>query len=676
MSKNPLTSPPKLDKNTHMDEHSINTEVGSLIFAQADTFDETKSKTIKSDSYIEVSNNEKVQSKLKIHAGGQVLLQSADSLSLNVGNNIDISVKGNKQEAIAGDVRSMKKGDHVHLDGAHTKEQQDAANQIYQSHARIQEARMQAMDTKGQMVACPVCSNEHAVDTKSDTIDALFAWLRKILPPFFCFPFDTLQYVLHVLISPFLSIVQNIGLSGPSGCGSSGCKNGQVESPVEKMKAADKATANAIKQESENLTKNAKILSGGNKAQQIGGDVVYKIGYKKNDLPAYKNLGVTVPYGFCWKPSRTQSGNLYMSSEGTADTISFNQPQVHENGGSVLLDVANKFQINVGSPGIDVLTSGRFTVQSGDVVITATQGEAVFGSGNKTTIKGQNVFIDADDKSGKSGFGIQAKHTMVGGSFNVRGDAAFKGHLTTDGSISTPHLIVPSMRGKVTVGSTSKFTTEKAEWQYGGKALHISNLVKDITLKYNPANGTDYSKTLTALINLTAEYYNEIMLSIPVEPTITGICVVAGFGASTGIVLNFPHVHQLWGHDHFHEYTSPKASYWNDRHGWGQERMAGSPIPTPAAAMGDNLSPGPDSKPGGCGGGGLYTRNRNENYGLDPLNPSGGLDWIPLDIQRKPDGTLTPTPRTSLIYGISGYPFTPPPWNGNVGTTPLSSAAC
>lgn len=663
--------PPKLDENYEAENHTISTKIGSLIFGVFKSFNEKISKTVKDDSYIELSNNEAAQSKVRLSAGGQVLIKSSDSLAINSANNIDISVKGVKQEVIAGDSKTMVKGNTVHVDGSQTKEQQDAANEIYKSHVKIQEARLKALDKKGEMVACPICNTKHAVDKKSDIVDGTFAFIRKYVPSFCSFNIDLFQWLSQTLVSPFLSIVNNIGLSESKGCGSSGCKGGMVESPVSKMKAADAASKTALKQESDNLTKQSQKISGGSIAKSIPGDVITKIGLKKNDLKAYKNLGVTIPYGFSWKPSRTVSGNLYMSSEGTTDTVAFTPPAVQENGGSIMLDVCQKFTINAGSPGIDFLSTGRFNVQSGDIVMTATEGEAVFGSGNKTTIKGKNVFIDADDKSGQSGFGIQARNTMIHGSLNVRGDAAFKGHLTTDGAISTPYLIVPSMRAKTTLGANSRFVQGTANWSYAGASLQIVNLAKDILTKYSKL---DYlTQPVTGAINLTMEFYNCITHKFPVDG-ITGIFVgTCALGPCAGFIFNFPHSHTNTGSDHFHEFSSPKASYWNNRKGWGEERMAGSPIPTPAPAMGDNVSPGPFGKSGGCGGGGLYTKNRNENYNLNIDDPNGGLDYIPLNIKRNPDGDLIPTPRSSFIYGISTGSInssstnnsTPPPYNTN-----------
>lgn len=634
---------PKLDANYEKEDHSIFTKIGGLIFAVYRSFDKKKSNVVRDDSYIELSNNEKAQSKIRISSGGHILINAAENLTLGANKHLNISVKGKKQEVVSGDNVSYTKGEVRTIKGKQGDSEKEAANKLQEINSKIQEARLNAMDTKGNMVACPVCNVTHLVDNHSSVVQNLFICIRKYLIPYFCFPLDVIEFLAKTLISPILTPKKNIGLTGTQGCGSPGCKGGTIESPVAAIKAADKATAQAIKQNSEDISKFSKQLGiGGAEAIPYKGDVLFKIGLKKNSVPAYKKKGHHA-FGLYFAPGKGGNSHvLALGSKGSAPKIIYCQPQ--RTHGSIMFDVANNFTINAGSPGIDMQTSGRFSVMAGDVIVNATEGEAIFGSANVTTIKGKNIILDANDMSGDSGLSIQSQHTMVNGSFNVRGDAAFKGHVTMDGALSCPYLIVPSMRTESTAGASSKFKIEGPNWVGTAAALSIGNLIKDIVFRYVM---TGYIMSIAGIYALVCEIYDTIMMAMTIELIPTGIAI--GFIYSQ--VWNFKHNHTRVGEDHSHSTTVPKSSFWNDRKAWGQERMAGSPVPTPSPVHGDTPSPGPKSKSGACGGGGLYTKNRNESYGLNPLDAFNGLNYIPYSIKRNPDGTLNPPPKFSVTYG-------------------------
>lgn len=651
---------PILNNTTEKETHGQSTKTGGLFF-NIYRFITGRSRVVRDESYVELSNNEKAQSKLRMSAGGSVLLQAGDNLTLTTPRHMNVSVKGDEQKVVAGKRRIINKDTKQVQDGTQTKKELEAADNLQKATSKIQEARLNALDTKGNMVTCPVCNVTHMVDNKSSVVDGFFNYIRKNLPPYFCFPIDTLQFLGRTLVSPILSVVKNIGLTGEEGCGSPACKKGMVESPVNAIKAADKATQKAIKDNSEEIDKQSKALgTGGAEVVVKKSDLLYKVGLKKNAVPVYKKKGNHV-FGFYFAPGKNgRGGDLAMGSRGSAPKVVYCPPQ--RTHGSVMYEVANNFTINAGSPGVSIQTSGRFHTIAGDIILNATEGEAVLGSDNVTTIKGKNIILDANDTSGDSGLAIQSTHTMVHGSFNVRGDAAFKGHVTTDGALSTPYLIVPSMRTESSSSASSKFKTEGANWIGAAAVLSKGNLVKDLVFRYI-MNG--YAGSIAGLTSLVIETYDTIKTAATIEPLPTGFALGVAFTAwgpapvvcvppALGGVWNFTHNHMLAGNDHSHSVTSPKASYWNDRNAWGQERMAGSSIPTPAPVNGDGVSPGPASKRGGCGGGSLYTKNRNEFYGVPPLDPFNGKNYIAVPISRTPDGTLIPPPKFSATIGISG----------------------
>jgi hypothetical protein len=654
----PTVQGPRLDESNEKEDHGLLTKNGGLIFRVFKSLNKKISNLVTNNSYIELSTNDVPQSKIRMSAGGDVFIQSGSNLTVNSLGNASYSTKGNEKKAVSGTYTVYAKRDDKKIVGKQNKKEREAAEKLQKITDNIQEKRLDAMDTKGNMVACPVCSVTHLVDSHSSLVDAFFGFIRKLNIPYFCFPLDVVEKLAKALISPILSPKKNIGLTGPKGCGSPGCKGGQVESPVAAFKAADKATTEAIKANAEEISKLSKTLGGGGAAViPHKGDVVYKAGLKKNSAPAFKKKG-NHTFGLFFKPGENGNGHsLAMHSKGSAERVIYCPPQ--RTHGSIALEVANNFTINAGSPGVDIQTSGRVNIMAGDVIVNANEGEAVFGSGNVTTIKGKNIILDANDSSGDAGISVQSPHTMFNGSLNVRGDAAFKGHLTTDGAISCPYLIMPSMRTQSTMSSSSKQKVEHANWQAGGLALASTNFVKDIIFRYVM---TGYIFTIAGLFALVVEVYDLIMMALTLEMQITGICFgyaacAYGGGPFFGYVINYVHNHGKCGDDHSHDINVPKTSTWNTRKGWGQERIAGNSIPTPAPVNGDESSPGPRSKPGGCGGGGLYTKNRNEKYKVNNLDPFNGLNYIASPVKRSADGTLIPAPTFSFVQtAISNVP--------------------
>lgn len=634
------------------ENHGIFTKVGALNFNVMKTNNDGTGSNVETEtSYI--SLQDKWSSMLKLFYGN-VVLKAINNLSLYTSKHLNVSVKGDRQEAISGSSVEYIKGDSKRVIGTQTDSEIAAAKELNTINNAIQTARVDAVsNTKGTMVACPICSVTHLVDNKQGISDGIFGLIRKNLPPYFCFPLDTIQKLTSVLISPFLSQKKNIAFTGTKGCGSPGCKNGMIESPINAMKSADSATTRALKQNAEKIKKSEQQLkTGGTELTTVKQDMVFKIGLAKNNSVAFAKRGHNV-FGLSLQAGPNSPEYLAINSKGSAPKIVHCPPQ--RTTGSLMFDVSNNFTVNAGSPGIDLQTSGRFNIMAGDVVVNATEGEAVFSSGNVTTIKGKNIIIDANDSSGDSGVSIESDQTMVHGGFSVRGNAAFKGHVTADGSLSVPHLIVPSMRTESSPSAPSKSKTEGANWGFGGIKAAATCLTKDLAFRYL-MNG--YIMTISGVYSLVRETYDLALLSTYYEWRTSGFGI--GYGYVT--LFNKTHNHSMCGMDHTHSVTTPLASYWNTRKGWGQERVGACPVPTPCPGFGDSPSPGPKSKPGGCGGGGLYVKDRNERYNLDLNDAYSGNNYIHVPITRKPDGSIstingkTDSPNFSWVYSYSGIP--------------------
>lgn len=628
------------------------TEVGGVKIRRQVYVDENNSETPKNNSYVLIQD---MWGSLVRFWRNHIVIRSAGGLSINVGGNKNESVKGDEQKAVAGNSIKYTKQNDKTIKGTQTNKEKKAAEELEKINQKVQKARTDTAANSKKKTTCPVCNQKHLVDRGTDLVTSIFNTIEKYLGlviPWKCFPFDLLNLLASVVIAPFLSLTRNISIRG-KGCGSPGCTNGEVEVPD--LNKADRAGAAVIKAEQTNISKFSKELkSGGSEATVYKTDVMVRVGLAKNQAEPYKEVGShTFPLKFV--PAENKKDVLAYDSKGSAKRILFLPPQRTQ--GSWMFDVANNFTINAGAPGIDLQTSGQLTADVGSLSLKAGSGEAYIGSNNVTTVKGKNVILDANDQSGDAGVLISSPHTMVQGSFNVRGDAAFKGHVTTDGALSVPHLIVPSMRTESTTNATSKFKTEGANWAGSAQALAASNLAKDLLLRYLFPG---YMTTTAGWTALAAEIYDLLTTATIIEPsptgTFVGVCAGIGGGVCTGVIFNFRHNHTRAGEDHSHTVTSPKASYWNTKAGWGSERAAGSPVPTPAAALGDSMSPGPKSKAGGgCGGGGLWIKQRNERYGIVGNDAFYGGNYVPINIERFPDGTINPLPQFSYYYSCTPY---------------------
>jgi hypothetical protein len=659
-------------------EGFFNSLVGSIELNTDITKDPSGSSVPSNNSFINIKDY--WQSLIQL-ISGNIIISAVSNLSLYAAKHMNISVKGTQQTVIAGDKIEYVQGDVRTQYGKQGEEQKKAAKDLDDSNTAVQQKRIQAIQsTQGEKMPCPVCSTIHLVDHNPGAlVDRIFSWLYKNIP-FFCFPLDIVQKVLRAIIAPLgLSPTENISLTNGKGCGSAGCVNGQIESPLAGLKAADAATDSAMQEQADKVN-SASIKLGSGGAKLFGPyktDVMFKMGLKKNTVPAYTQKGHQV-IAFALTNNKAGnalgSANLALDSTGSCKRIIYCEP--NRTPGSIFFDTANNFTINAGTPGINLQTGGRVRIDAGDMVMTANQGEAVFGSGNLTTVKGKNIILAAQDFSGESGVSIESAQTMVTGGFSVKGNAAIKGHLTTDGSLSIPHLICPSMRSEATSNSSSKFATEGANYYPTNSVLKLSNFLKDLAFRYVMSG---YIMSLQGITALVMEVYDLAMSTTmfdtsPIGTTALGIgTAFTVWGPAPvicfppfGFVLNLKHNHTICGNDHSHTTTSPLASYWNTREAWGSERQGASPVPTVPPPYGDSPSPGPKSKPGACGGGGLYVKARNENYNLNIDNAfyfNNQLNsYLPIPISRTPDGNTFTTytsgkgralpPTYSRVYGV------------------------
>jgi hypothetical protein len=152
----------------------------------------------------------------------------------------------------------------------------------------------------------------------------------------------------------------------------------------------------------------------------------------------------------------THAGLIY-STKGNCARMTYAEPPISAQG-NWTIEVGQKMTTVVGLS-YDLIVNAKAYIKAAGVEIAATQGEAIFSSNNLTCVRGENVMIDA-----AGGIHIHSDSTFVAGAFNVSGDSAFKGHLTLDGAISCPYLIMPSMSQTSSFSGTSKFIDHQAYW--------------------------------------------------------------------------------------------------------------------------------------------------------------------------------------------------------------------
>ena len=253
-------------------------------------------------------------------------------------------------------------------------------------------------------------------------------------------------------------------------------------------------------------------------------------------------------------------------------------------------------------------------MQFGSVTITAGSAEAVFASDNVTSIKGKNVFIYGDDRSGTEGIQLNARHTLVTGALAVNGNFTTLGSLRIDGNLSTPSLITRSMRLQTTHSGSTKTVNNTAEWAVGSaQALTVADKALQLICR-DLIPG--YVMEPNGIFTIALEAFNLAVINTVVEPIPTGFAFFFGCLTCPPMFLpiwNWRHTHPLTPQTHTHDHTVPHGQYLNDRESWGSAATDGSHVPTPANEIADGPTPGPKSYGGSCGGGGFGFGSPNSN---------------------------------------------------------------
>jgi len=587
---------------------------------------------------------------------GNIFSNAPGNISLNAGEEVHITAH-NKQETTSGGSAVYNKGETVHNHGEMTDEDK-AKMKEYQGYLDqiTQKAQDAIKNTAAEKVTCPNCAQMHLIDDKSDQWVIILDYIRRIVDnfPYLTFPFAVLRTLIMKVYVPLLGQKTNLGLNGGEGCGP-GCKSGEKDGMSLKMQAGEKAVKDEMEKLSDKMNKLTIAMKNSSATAKVHKDSeIHIYGDPTAGPPKTKPYVTPGPHHSLpmnLRVSDSWRNKLRVSTEGNCKVVVY-QPPLHSPFGNLMMQVQNNLKITTGNAGMDLMSTGEIAVKGGSVHVNASEGELSITSKNLTTIGGGNVLIAADNKSGDTGVCIDAKHTYVRGAFNVNGDAAVLGALTLDGPLSVPYINCPTMAAPTTLNGSSKYANHHANWEEFGAALNALNFETDLITKFlfQPS----LLLTGSGLTEIIMEAYNLIMMAIFIEILPTGIFIGAGVGlgacAVAGLVWNFTHNHTQAPQDHTHEVAVPKGGSWKTLAGAGQQRAAGNPAPTVAPTSGTWPSPGPRALGGGCGGGGLFKKARNQNYGIDSEDAFNGGNYVNTTVVRNPDGSIYPPP--DLTYRV------------------------
>lgn len=622
--------------------------------------------------------------------GQGMAFKSPADIGFFAGMNYFESVAGDRQSTQGGDNHTYTQGNETKQVGEADTKQVEAAKKLQEATHEIDKKKMDTIkNTKGSQVECPNCATEIATDGGMCLIDLACKLIRLGIPNF-PYPLDIVERFLNWLGIPLLTPEPVKELNGGQGCGSPGCKNGMVESPQKAIQTANEQAANEIQSKQKELEQYQRDMGGGG-SQVFGpfmGDVTIQAGHPEtqNNAPVVElKNNRTLPFRL--GHAKDKRKGLIPYTNGNCKEAIFSEPLI--NPGSLFVNVTEKFKLVAGSPGIDVMTTGKLDVMGALTNIGATKGELMLYSDNLTTLKGKNVLIDAKDRSGDTGVRIESDNTMIAGGLSVTGDLALKGSLVMDGGLHCTHITAPGER--VSSGPTGDAHQVHSGANWNNPSTGLQATLYDIYDKAYKKLSRDAYNTLTLGIlrppeikTLIEETYQSTMLATIVDNTYmptgfattwfappgapvgsplvvlgtamttTGPAPVVGYvvGGQTMPVYNFTHNHNSPGNDHSHDYTSIQSSLPGNTASAREASPEPSHVPTPAKTSGMGTKPGHKSIGDLCipcinlGGGG--NAKRNAGYGLGAGNPFADTNYVQADGQFDPNGNLIPQPSIDI----------------------------
>jgi hypothetical protein len=325
----------------------------------------------------------------------------------------------------------------------------------------------------------------------------------------------------------------------------------------------DKAAAEHLKKNIDKIDELSAKLGhspGGSRLTRIAGAEVLLVGHEFNGAPSYdvvKNVpgpGNKVTKG---------AGRAAVDAGTTEHTqVNGNNVPANSGGGHYIIRCSNRFQLAVGSQGINIKTSGPLEIDGG--IVHFTGAEVLVGSKNQTTISGNHLVLD--------GKNISITPTGASKQVGVNGSLAVTGNIQSGGAyidnLYVSKITCPSKQISTKASSQGSIITGPPAW--GGTnqealKLAIKDLIKNISDSSADPNlfSTCGAITPKGILKLADNMTNLIYSGIPVETKPTGIAIVTALGVGGGLIYNYPHVHVLPDDPHTHDVKVPATNHEN-----------------------------------------------------------------------------------------------------------------
>ena len=616
---------------------------------------------------------------------GAVLLRSIADMSIDVGRNYSFSVKGSAQYTYLGDKHEYVKGNKTKVEGDNSTKARQAAQKLNKLTQQTQQAKAEAFkNTQPSKQQCPVCSQEVANNQQSELLAAsVLTRINNLLPPHWKFPVDKIKKILGTLFIPFLSITNAIGLTGKD-CGNPNCKNGMISTVgAEHYQNANDAAQKHIEQNQEQFDNLSKQVSANASVHVHSGDTHHQYGIGAPNAPDPSHLYVEAESNTARVTRLWKNGNspLVPGSHGTLAKKKYHIPPDVTSDGNYSVTANNRLSLESGGPGMSLKTAGGCEMLAGHIDILSAHGDMTIASNSLTILKGKNVVIDANDRSGDSSIVLDAKYSFAGGQLSVAGDLSVKGCVIADGGIYVPTVCSRSTACTTDPAAPCLPKAQSPVWNSpppltnGYQATVHDTYSTALQTVFDVIDGLDYVLTLEWLSNGIQKVLEKVKLAAPYDNTglptghahaynaITQTPLLVSCNPTTGwgIVVpgqmipmhNGPHAHPMQSGSHTHEYESVAMSNGTGYKGLQSKTPCPSHVPTPAPEP-VGTQPGPLSTGGSCGGGGGSLGNpnsnaykavfaRNQAFGINGMDAYGGTNQVQATVKYNPDGSVVGT---------------------------------
>lgn len=545
-------------------------------------------------------------------------------------NNLELKSQGNSNFVTMGDLHqsadikvgnfgsiyNTAEGDVKLTCGILGKKQQEASEKLKKLLNDVQKQKVEEITKNaksGEPVSCPLCSMDYATERASSYAKKATSLLRLLKIPYFSYAIDVFQFLLSMILIPFVSIVKGQALGE---CGNPDCKGGKIPSPQKPIEEANKkAMETLVSKQKEIAELEQQLGNGGSYSVTAAKDIIINAGLTMNDAECFaKTVNKSEPAALQGASKSTMHLKSCDNLQGSVYCSPIQFP-----GGNVIIKGGNSVKIIAGSPGIEFITKGKLVFNSGSLEILTSNGEMVVGSTNHTTLKGKVVTIDAEDGSNGGGINLNAPNTLIKG-LSVTGNAGIKGALKVEGELSCKYINTVAQRLQSDMAGSPDQRIPFSNWALGScQTNDILNTIRTAITHFLMPGAI---LTLTNIIKFVMQCYNTILTNTVMEYAPTGLF----FGLYAGPIYNWHH-NQLEDPKPIHvDYITPKGIYFDDGSGVDSNSSDPGPVPTRARKNGMGMDGGPKSL-AGCGGFGNWG-NGNTTSRKGKLN-SFGLGDVP-----------------------------------------------